>query len=485
MHQALLVPEVLLEIFAHVNCDNIESYTTPVSTQKSLAALAETCKAFYEPAMELLWAEIDQLEPLLGCVTRLHPLVYRSGITWDQPWAKGLGPLSAHEIRQFLRHSARIRTLSIMSDYPFHLLSVILAESCVLPRLKSLTLSTKYLDFFLPHTLHRCHLLTVNECLQSVVIRCAALEHLSIHPPAPSNADSTADELPLLSDRICQCTQLVTLSCPMLNWAGWMHLSYLPTLLRVRIDQGYSDHPYLPLEQDIVNFSPFLNITTLSFQLYSATYLITIMQHSQFPSLKIFELEVTVLYSGEAEQLFSMLTHCKARQTLEIISISSYNDVLQDSDISVAAIPHLLCFTQLRILRLKFFNACIYLDNDILLEAMSTWSHICTLEIRDACLHPSSVSLHRLFTALHLCPQLHTLRIAIDIAAIDIDPDDEPIQHTSIHTLEFRTSELQIENAETLARIVFTWLPFVDQVVDEDGIWNEVNMHLTNLSAAL
>lgn len=80
MHQALLVPEVLLEIFAHVNDMESESCTTPRSTQKNFAALAVTCKAFYEPTTEFLWAEINQLEPLLGCVTRLHPLVYRSGI---------------------------------------------------------------------------------------------------------------------------------------------------------------------------------------------------------------------------------------------------------------------------------------------------------------------------------------------------------------------------------------------------------------------
>lgn len=483
MHQALLVPEVLLEIFAHVN--DTESCSTLISSQKHLAALAETCKAFYEPAMEFLWAEINELEPLLGCVTRLHPLVYRSGIEWDQPWAKDLEPLSAHEIRQFLRHSARIRTLSIGPDYPFHLLSIIL-ESCVLPRLKSLTLSIKYLDLFLPHTLHRCHLLTVNGGLGSVVTRCATLEHLSIYTPASSVDESTADELSLLSDKISQCTQLVTLHCPMLNWAAWMHLSYLPTLLSVQIEQGYNDHHYLPLEQDIVNFSPFLNITNLFFELYSATHLITLMQHSQFPSLKDFVVAVTVLHPGEAEQLFSMLTHLKACQTLETITICSYNDVLHDSDISVEAIPHLLCFKKLRILQLKFSNACICLDDDILVEAMTAWPHLSVLEIRDSCLHPSPITLHKLFATLHLCPQLENLRIAVDTTIIDIDPDDDPTyQHPILHGLELRTSEPQIENAETLALIIFTWLPHVDQVKGDSELWGEVNMHLTNLSVAL
>jgi hypothetical protein len=268
------------------------------------------------------------------------------------------------------------------------------------------------------------------------------------------------------------------------NWAAWMHLSYLPNLLRVEIDQGCSDHPSLLLEQDLVNFSPFLNITTLSFQLYSATYMIAVMQHSQFPSLKQFELQVKVLAPGEAEQLFRTLSHCKACQTLEKISVFFLNDVFEDSDISLTVIPHLLCFTQLRILRLIFFNASIYLDNDILLEAMSTWSHICTLEIKDACFHPSPVSLRGLLTAIHLRPQLHTLRIAIDTTAIDVDPDAEPIQHPSLHILDLGTSELRIENAETLARIIIAWLPCVGQVIDADGIWSETNMHLTSLIAA-
>lgn len=467
MHQALLVPEVLLEIFAHVN---------KTSTQKSLAALAATCKVFYEPAMEMLWAKIDQLEPLLGCVTRLHPLIYRSGIRWDKLWAKDMEPLSAHEARQFLRHSARICTWSIISDYPSHFLSVILAEACVLPKLRSFTLSTKYLDLFLSHTPPQGR-------LQSVMARWTALEYLGIYPPDPGADYSTAEELSLLSDGICRCTRLVSLSCPMPDWAAWMHISYLPTLLRVEIDQRYSDHP-LPLEQDIVSFSPFINITTLSLRLRSAPYIITVLQHSQFPSLKEFELEVNILCPEEADELFHTLSHCKACETLERITIYSFQDPFEDPDISVTAIPHLLRFTQLRNLRLIFFNACIYLDNDILLEAMSTWTHIHTLEIKDPCIHPSPVSFRGLFEALRQCPQLHTLRIPVETADIDIDPDAEPIPITSVQTLELGTSDLKIENPETLARIIFAWLPGVSQVDDADGTFIELNTHLASLTAA-
>ncbi|KAG1806258.1 hypothetical protein EV424DRAFT_251994 [Suillus variegatus] len=118
MHQALLVPEVILEIFAYVNI--IPS--TQTSTQKLFAGLARTCKIFHEPAMDLLWVEIHELEPLLGCVARLHPLIYHHSRTrWNEPWAKDVEPLSAHEVHQFLRHSSSIRTLDIKSEHP-HLL---------------------------------------------------------------------------------------------------------------------------------------------------------------------------------------------------------------------------------------------------------------------------------------------------------------------------------------------------------------------------
>ncbi|KAG2066501.1 hypothetical protein BDR04DRAFT_65333 [Suillus decipiens] len=87
MHQALLIPELLPEIFKFLHVSLSEKttfgphsiwYAVPIS-RKSLAALARTCKAFHEPAMDLLWSEIEVLESLLGCVPRLHPLIYCDG----------------------------------------------------------------------------------------------------------------------------------------------------------------------------------------------------------------------------------------------------------------------------------------------------------------------------------------------------------------------------------------------------------------------
>ncbi|KAG2096316.1 uncharacterized protein F5147DRAFT_818418 [Suillus discolor] len=273
----------------------------------------------------------------------------------------------------------------------------------------------------------------------------------------------------------------------MVDWATWKHLSQLPTLLTLGIDQGYYDPSSLS-NQDIVNLS-FLNITSLSFlHVCNAADIITLMQHSQFPLLKEFKFEANYLSSEEAEQLFHALSHCKACRTLEEIFISSLEVrfVGPQNHKFLTPIPHFLCFTQLRTLQLKFSHSSIYLDNNMLLQAMSSWLHIRTLEINylDDHLSSSEVSLRGLFAALSLCPQLHTLRVPINIATIDVDPDSEPIQHTSLRSLELETSETEIADAETLARIISAWLPCVDRVLSIDKRWDKFNKHLKSLRVA-
>lgn len=462
MHQALLVSEVLLDIFAQVN--QIPSTGKKPLSWTSLASLAVTCKAFYEPAMDLLWAKVDRLQPLLGCVSRLHPLIYhRSRAPWDDTWAEGIEPLTADETHQFLHHSARIRSLCLPStDRLFPLLSVIPIEPCVFPRLQSLTLfSNTRMGLFLPHTL----------------LPGAALKHLSIKV----FDKNTADQLSLLSDRVRLCKQLVTLSCPSLDWAAWKYLSNLPTLVEVGIREvcGYGAPPW-PLDPHIVDFSPFLNLTALSFTVESAAYVTTILQHSQFPSLKKFWIMIEVMSSAEAEQLFCALSCCKKNLEQLTVVLNEYNDLQHNY---LKAITHLLCFTQLRFLQLDCLDSCIYLDNNLLLEATAAWPHIHTLKIEDCGIHPC-VTFRGLFTAIHQCPQLESLRVLINTVNIDIDPNAEPTQHTSLRTLDLETPESPIGNAEVLARIILNWLPCVDQVnkvADDWEPWDEVNAYLTSL----
>ncbi|KAG1801119.1 uncharacterized protein BJ212DRAFT_1399762 [Suillus subaureus] len=76
MHRALLVPDVLPEIFGFLRSE-FSRFPDRRASSRCFAALATTCKAFHESAMNELWADIVDLDQLLGCVTRLHPIVYQ------------------------------------------------------------------------------------------------------------------------------------------------------------------------------------------------------------------------------------------------------------------------------------------------------------------------------------------------------------------------------------------------------------------------
>lgn len=73
MHAALRLPELVLVIVAAVG--DFERHATrhargfkPSIRARTLAALARTCVAFYEPATNLLWYKLTDLSRLAFCM---------------------------------------------------------------------------------------------------------------------------------------------------------------------------------------------------------------------------------------------------------------------------------------------------------------------------------------------------------------------------------------------------------------------------------
>ncbi|KAG1795216.1 hypothetical protein EV424DRAFT_1448443 [Suillus variegatus] len=175
-------------------------------------------------------------------------------------------------------------------------------------------------------------------------------------------------------------------------------------------------------------------------------------------------MHVRVLPWAEAEQLFHALSLCKASQTLEHINISSRNGTREHTSDSLTAVRQFLCFKELRTLRLSVHHP-IYLDDDLLFDATTTWPHIHSLSLMNWYPSPATVTFRGLFAALRLCPQLQELQVSVDTRNIDIEP------------------ELEAVNVEAVARIIYSMLPAVSQVMYSNGgiprLWhNFVNKHL-------
>ncbi|KAG2048810.1 hypothetical protein BDR06DRAFT_1012731 [Suillus hirtellus] len=144
-HQALLVPEVVLHIFTHVNEIGEPSYAERPLSRQTLA----------DPS------------------------------TTQQSWSRGIEPLSELERSQSIRNSCCVRTMSVSSDDDFHLLYSFPYDTCVFPKLLSLSwviIFTRYLRFFLSPTLRSCYIAIVQPDLarHSIGTRCPALEGLDI-----------------------------------------------------------------------------------------------------------------------------------------------------------------------------------------------------------------------------------------------------------------------------------------------------------------
>jgi len=291
----------------------------------------------------------------------------------------------------------------------------------------------------------------------------------------------------ILCDTIRSCKRLAKLCGPLLDFAAWKYISSLPTLVTLEINGAGIDEP---LDWDGLDVAHFLNLTVLSLNfenpsLTEAKNIATVIQHSEFPSLKEFQFGVVFFPWRQVEQFLRALSRCKAYDTLELLEVIIYHTELE---LPSPAINHLLRFTQLRSLRLDICGF-LYLDNSLLLEAMSSWPHIEDLQLDESEYDEftSIVTFRGLFAGLRLCPHLHTLQVPMDAANIDVDPKAELFQHPTLHTLDLGLS--RVKDAEVVASIIFSALPLISKVGhkkfsahDDILVWEEVNRHLQSFA---
>ncbi|KAL4069200.1 hypothetical protein J3A83DRAFT_3500126 [Scleroderma citrinum] len=101
MHRALLVVEIIRLIFSFVFHNKCHHSCTCVGSQsayRTLAYLARTCRAFHEPAIDLLWMNLDSgLDPLIKLMPR-------------RMWAKRHYPLGKHWF-VFQKYASRVKSI--------------------------------------------------------------------------------------------------------------------------------------------------------------------------------------------------------------------------------------------------------------------------------------------------------------------------------------------------------------------------------------
>ena len=83
MHHALEIQEILLNIFGHY--DPHPWTADGCSDLRRLARLARTCRAFKEPALDILWQNLRGLAPLAQCLPEAsHEMRQGNLVRWFQ-----------------------------------------------------------------------------------------------------------------------------------------------------------------------------------------------------------------------------------------------------------------------------------------------------------------------------------------------------------------------------------------------------------------
>ncbi|KAG0709191.1 hypothetical protein DFH29DRAFT_778848, partial [Suillus ampliporus] len=68
MHYALKLNDIIYILFRHVNEPSVNHEPGGNVGQKTLAALARTCRLFHEPALDVLWGDLYFPHPLIRCL---------------------------------------------------------------------------------------------------------------------------------------------------------------------------------------------------------------------------------------------------------------------------------------------------------------------------------------------------------------------------------------------------------------------------------
>ncbi|KAF8124959.1 hypothetical protein EV363DRAFT_1177295 [Boletus edulis] len=115
MHHALQIQEILLNIFGH--CCQSSEVTGDLFLCSGFEALPRTCRAFKEPALDVLWEELFELSPIVRCVPKASHQLSSESYAFEKSYAfhRSLTQIEWDILRSYTR---RIRSINLEDDIP-------------------------------------------------------------------------------------------------------------------------------------------------------------------------------------------------------------------------------------------------------------------------------------------------------------------------------------------------------------------------------
>ncbi|KAF8550083.1 hypothetical protein OG21DRAFT_1514510 [Imleria badia] len=412
MHHALEIQEILLNIFGH--CYSANRWRDATS---DLASLARTCRAFKEPALDLLWEHMVNLSPLVQCLADVsHQL-----IPDEYSFTRSLTRIEWDILRSYTR---RIRSIQqIERGLDWESVTTFLNPPTTVPLFPNLrTLHCEYTE----KTMHLLHL-----PLPSLVFLHVEFENprlfqnsLKAFPNFSPNIrtlcigmrpqEATVSKIE--PNYFCRWQNLCTAFCPsvVLDADTLVHLSSIPALTQLTFTLSTT----LPTSHSPIFFSNLRYLTLYSKCLRPISWLLSWIR---LPAITEF---IAVIENCPSRKhlitFFAGVQTSSAGRTIERLSLNQCSDLPSNvvrSEALLLSFEDLqpcMALSNLRSLRLNIEWNVSLTDTELLALA-SSWPHL-----EEFIINPSwgwntlaGITLNGLAQLLQTCLSLRWISLAI------------------------------------------------------------------------
>ncbi|KAH7924229.1 hypothetical protein BV22DRAFT_1196089 [Leucogyrophana mollusca] len=494
MHHALRVSEII-----HIICEN--------SKKSSLPAMARTCRTFCPLALDTLWAELDNVLPLIKCLPPEF-CAEEGGIVH---WGKGVCLTEANRTR-FLRYSHRVRALSWVCYPPgqnssrnidpkvLQIFSLLGGAKPPFPHLKCFFWSDDcdenipFITLFVGPSLHNLRLEFVEDLgthhlvlLSTLGYRCPQLKSLHLEFDRGSVADDKAG-VAAFSQALCGLEHLEDLQCFELEENAWRHILRLPSLADLEVNlTPFSLTEFLPAAR-VHHGTLFPNIRNIGLICAAPTAITEFLEYMHIAPRKV-EMALSSAPMGDMPGLFVALSQHCGHRSLQHIKIWD-QDGPGNTDITLEHVQALFCFGDLRTLELKWFHS-FSLDDHVLSDMAISWPMLESLHLEGAghWRTKSKITFHGIITLVKRCPRLHHLHLEINATKLTSSGLEELRNATPNYTVrELHVGNSLINDSEGVAVRLFDLFPELDRIVPWTGegpqsarrrrLWKKVAGHL-------
>ncbi|KAF8556299.1 hypothetical protein OG21DRAFT_1483218 [Imleria badia] len=478
MHQALLVPEILLIIFKYVTDDDSGKPLLPTH-----AAVARTCRLFQRQVEEIIWYKLPYISALYNI---LPPQVRNKE---SRCWSLNRRMFSGSDWTRFMDRATRVRVLTENTSFEraqYERCSAIFLAMAALRDPLVLTPNLRKLEWQPSHpSLNPVINLFIGPSLRSLeidakllinhVIRlplgdiCPKLEHLKISGNGRSAADTISSVLRRLHF-------LETVACSTLDNDAFLHLAQLKKLSYLAVDMRWSVLHSDALRDRLLPGS-FHSLQTLYWKDYNLKSLadmflmpdisppnvhLEIESFCTSPSLRTFLNSFTAKFPSTRD--FSLVHDIGASRRFGLqVGVPRRQHQLDACDLKP-----LFALKSLRVLNLVDLGN-LKLDDDLIKTIAAASPELEQLHLGTDVAEPTtpSVTFGGLLSLLQHCPKLQSVGVCVDAEDI-LSFWDTTVRHDHVTHLRLEGTILGSRRADVdeMLRRVLPGLKTVEESLD-------------------